>query len=52
MCPEGTSFLQYVPDNTDYDLATLNGKQTHHELGSLAVANGHFTGKTRCRYQR
>jgi len=35
-----------VSDNTDHDLATLDGKQTHHGLGSLAIANGTFTGKT------
>ena len=46
MCPEGTSFLQFVSDNTDHDLATLDGKQTHHGLGSLAIANGRFTGKS------
>ncbi|XP_057301367.1 uncharacterized protein LOC130635869 [Hydractinia symbiolongicarpus] len=42
VCPEGTTFLQFVSDNTDHDLATLDGKQTHHGLGSLAVANGNF----------
>ena len=39
MCSEGKSFLQFVSDNTDHDLATLGGKQTHHELGLLAIAN-------------
>ena len=43
VCPEGTSFLQYVSDNSDHDLATLDGKGTHHGLGSLAIANGNFT---------
>ncbi|XP_066929545.1 uncharacterized protein [Clytia hemisphaerica] len=45
MRPEGTSFLQYVSDNSDVDLATLDGKHTHHGLGSLAIANGNFTDK-------
>ena len=44
--PEGTSFLQYVADNTDHDLATLDGKKTHHGLGSIAVANGNFANVT------
>jgi len=46
MCPEGTSFLQFVSDNTDHDLATLDGKHTHHGLGSLAIANGNFSSLT------
>ena len=46
MSPEGTSFLQYVSDNSDHDLATLDGKQTHHGLGSLAIANGNFTNNS------
>lgn len=45
MRPEGTSFLQYVSDNSDVDLATLDGKHTHHGLGSLAIANGNFTNE-------
>nr|XP_047140552.1 uncharacterized protein LOC124815795 [Hydra vulgaris] len=40
---EGTSFLQFVADNTDYDIATVDGKNTHHGLGSIAIANGKFT---------
>ena len=44
ICPQGTSFLQFVSDNTDHDLATLDGKQTHHALGTLAIANGNFSG--------
>eukprot|EP00794_Sanderia_malayensis_P002755 gene2755-3185_t len=42
ICPEGTSFLQFVADNTDHDLATPDGKNTHHGLGSIAIANGNF----------
>ena len=43
MSPEGTTFMQYVSDNSDQQLATLDGKKTHHGLGSLAIANGNFT---------
>ena len=42
MYPEGKSFLQFASDNTDHDIATLDGKNTHHGLGSIAVANGCF----------
>ena len=41
--PEGTSFLQYVSDNKDHDMATLDGKDTHHGLGSIAIANVEVT---------
>ena len=41
--PDGTSFLQFVSDNTDHDMATLDGKNTHHGLGSIAIANGVFS---------
>ena len=40
ICPEGTTFLQFVADSTDHDMATLDGKKTHHGLGSIAIANG------------
>ena len=43
ICPDGTAFLQFVSDNTDHDLATLHGKNTHHGLGSIAIANGNFS---------
>ena len=43
ICPDGTAFLQFVADNTDHDLATLNGKNTHHGIGSIAIANGNFS---------
>ena len=46
MCPEGTSLLQFVSDNTDHDLATLDGKHTHHGLGSLAIVNGNLSSLT------
>ena len=31
-----------VGDNTDHDLATMDGKNTHHGLGSIAISNGRF----------
>ena len=46
ICPEGTTFLQFVADNTDHDMATLDGRKTHHGLGSIAIANGgHVSAK-------
>ena len=38
--PKGSSFLQYVSDNTDHNITTLDGKDTHHGPGSTAMANG------------
>ena len=29
-----------MSDNTDHDMATIDGKNTHHGLGSIAIANG------------
>lgn len=43
MCPLETEFLQYVGDNTDHDIATVDGKNTHHGLGAIAIANGKFS---------
>ena len=43
MCPPGTTYLQYVGDNTDHDTATIEDKNTHHGLGSIAIANGKFS---------
>ena len=43
ICPPGTTYLQYVGDNTDHDTATIDGKNTHHGLGSIAIANGKFS---------
>ena len=40
--PDGTSCLQFVCDNTDHDMATTDGKNTHHALGSIAFATGSF----------
>ena len=45
ICPDGTELLQFVGDNTDHDLDTVDGKKTHHGLGSIAIANGKFTAK-------
>ena len=45
ICPQETAFLQYVGDNTDHDLATVDGKNTHHGLGSIAIANGKFSDR-------
>ena len=42
ICPQHTSCLMFVGDNTDHDLATLDGKNTHHGLGCIAIANGTF----------
>ena len=38
ICPPGTAYLQY-----DHDTATIDGKNTHHGLGSIAIANGKFS---------
>ena len=35
--------MQYVGDNTDHDTATIDDKNTHHGLGSIAIANGKFS---------
>ena len=35
--------MQYVGDNTDHDTATIDGNNTHHGLGSIAIANGKFS---------
>ena len=40
--PDGTLFLQFVSDNTDHDMATIYGNNTHHRLGSIAIANDSF----------
>ena len=47
--PDGISFLQFVSDNTDYDLATLDGKNPHHRLGIITIPNGKFLN---CSIQR
>ena len=38
--PGGTTFLQFVADNTDHDMAALDGVGTHHGLGSVTIAGG------------
>ena len=35
-------FIQYVGDNTDHDINTIDGKNTHHGLGSIIISNGSF----------
>ena len=35
----GDTFLQYVGDNTDHDTNTIDGKNTHHGLGSILLFN-------------
>ena len=42
ICPDGASFLQFVSDNTDPDLATPDGQNTRHGLDTVAIANGKF----------
>ena len=42
ICTPGTSYLQYVGDNTDHDIATLDGNNTNHGFGSIASASGKF----------
>ena len=49
ICLDGASFLQFVSDNTDHDLATLDGQNTHHGLGTIAIANGKLSN---CSIQR
>ena len=41
ICPNEASFLQFVSCNTDNDLPTLDGQNTHHGLGT--IANGKFS---------
>ena len=43
ICSERTSPLQFVSDNTDHNLATLGGQNTHHGLSTIAIANGKFS---------
>ena len=42
ICPYETTLLQYVGDNTYHNLATVDGKNMHHGLGSIDIANGKF----------
>ena len=39
--PIGNKFLQYVGDNTNHELTTIDGKNTH-DLSAIAIANGNF----------
>ena len=40
--PDGTLFLRFVSDNTDHDMETIDGKNTHHGLGSLLLIMIHL----------
>ena len=44
--PEGTKFLQFVADNTDHDMAALNGGGTHHVMGSITIVNCGYVSAT------
>ena len=46
LCPEGTTSIQLVGDNTDHDLATIDGKDIHPGLGSISIANENFISHT------
>ena len=37
------TYLQYVGDNTDHDVAIIDGKNTHHSLGNIAMTNRRFS---------
>ena len=43
ICPCETTFLQFVGNNTDHDLANFDGENTHHGLASIAIGNGKFS---------
>ena len=43
ICPCENSFLQFVGNNTDHDLANFDGENTHHGLASIAITNGKFS---------
>ena len=42
ICPYEITFLLFVGDNTDHDLANLDGKNTYYGLGSTAHTNRKF----------
>ena len=44
ICPGGTTFLQFVADSTDHDMAALDGVGTHRGSGSVAIAGGGHAG--------
>ena len=35
--------MQYVGDNTDHNTTTIDGTNTHHDFGGIAIANGKFS---------
>ena len=40
ICPPGTTCFQYVGDNTDYNVSTIDG---NHGVASIAIANWRFS---------
>ena len=44
--PEGTKFLQFVADNTDHDMAALDGRRAHHVLGSITIVSCGYISAT------
>ena len=44
--PESKTFLQFVADCTDHDMAALDGGETHHGLASVAIADSGGIGAT------
>ena len=40
--PDGASFFQFFSDITGHNLATFNGKNTHHGLSTIVIVNGKF----------
>ena len=46
LCPESTTSIQFVGDNTDHDLATFDRKNAHHGVGSISIAKENFIGHT------
>ena len=41
-CAQVTTFLQYIGDNTDHNISTIDGKNAYHGLPSISVANRNF----------
>ena len=44
ICPGDTTFLQFVADSSDHDVAALDGGGTHRGLGSIVVPGGERIG--------
>ena len=43
ICLPGATYLQYVGDNTDHDIATTFDENTHQDLGRIAIDRGRFS---------